>query len=113
MYISSLFTSCRLSRITHDIEHLFIECAMNSKRILIGAIYRPPGGDVDTYMESLENLLSTHLRCDELIIVDDFNLNLLNIDYSFPAATFLNVMKTYSLLHTFTKPTRIDRDIGC
>ena len=115
VYVSSHYTSCELdasSGVSHDVEYLFIECAMNDRRILIGVIYRSPGGDFDTYLGSLENSLSTHSRYDELIIAGDFNLNLLNIENSFPAANFLNLMNTYSLFSTITKPTRINRD-GC
>ena len=111
VYVRSCFIANKLDNlcgVTPDIEYMFISCSMHNKRIAVGTIYRPPARDTEVFLNTLDNMLSNISGFNEVIILGDFNLNLLNTETNTMASNFLNMMNSHFLIPTITKPTRID-----
>lgn len=93
-----------------DIEALWCELSqLNSRKILFGAIYRPPNLDPSTFMESLEEMLNRRTNeCIETVLLGDFNF-----DYISPNATTKHFQRTMNLLNLkqlINEPTRITQN---
>ena len=71
-------TKEELSSCNDDIESLFIEVKSisNSSPTFVGAIYRRPSGNPNSFIEKLSDLLSSLTPDSEAIILGDFNFNL-------------------------------------
>ena len=83
--ISNVFKSkvihpCTISLPT--IETLFIETVKENCRLLIISIYRPPNANAILCIDKLSELMSIISgNChDEIILCEDFNLDILNCD---------------------------------
>ena len=91
-------------------ETLFIEIDRpKAKNVVIGIVYRSPDQDVRTFNQFVEDLLSKLTKNENklIYIMGDFNINLLNEDVHVPTNEFIDMMTSYSLYPSITKPTRI------
>lgn len=80
---------------------------MDSGRVLhVSAIYRPPSGHKQSFFDKLE-LIVTRFSASKYYVVGDFNLDLLGCDHSINV--FCDIMQSYNLVPSVTKPTRITR----
>ena len=102
-----IISNCTISN--EIIESLFLNITIDSRRIIIGVIYRPPKCDTSQFINKLNNIYSllNIKNSDELIICGDFNFDLLNYHNHNGTTDFLNNMNTLSLSPIITKPTRI------
>ena len=81
------------------------------KAIKIMGIYRPPAGDVNRFIEILNNIIDEHdLSPSDSVLTGDFNICLLKEHHSALAQNFINFMKSYNFRPIITRPTRIDRN---
>lgn len=102
-----------LSCMMNIIECLFIEVTIRGKKnIIIGTVYRPPGGDqIDIsnfnteFCKILKNINNEKRKT--VIIAGDFNLDLQKYDSHKPTAEFLDNLLSYSYCPTINYPTRI------
>ena len=76
---------------------------------MIGVVYRPPDSDAREFNQYMENVLSTLTKGENELsyIMGGFNINLLNEDVHTPTNEFIDLMTSYSLYPSITKPTRI------
>ena len=91
-------------------ETLFIEIEREkSKNIIVGIVYRSPDQDVHEFNQFTENLLSKVSKSENKLIymMGDFNINLLNSDTHTSTSDFIDVLNSYSLYPSITRPTRI------
>ncbi len=78
-YVSDCIPTTRRLDLEHpDVECLWLECTVQSKRVLVATYYRPPGqrvNAIDNFIEKLEESLNLALACnpDLLLIMGDFN----------------------------------------
>ena len=73
------FSECEtLSKCTENIETLFVELTNTDQPITIGVIYRPPSGQISTFNYELNELLC-NIKCKNVIILGDFNINIHNL----------------------------------
>ena len=92
-----------------EIESIFIEI-VNEKQpnIIVGCLYRHPSMDIDKfnilYSQTLEKI-STEGK--EVILMGDFNINLLNTESHQESEDFLQNNLTHCLKPFITRPTRI------
>ena len=87
-------------------ESLFVEiCIPNNKNILIGAIYCPPNGNPEEFLDKFNESLSSLTRANKL--TGDFNLDLMKHETHSITAQFFEVTFSYGLIPLITKPTRI------
>ena len=107
VYIAENLSLNRLDTPADNIEALWFELSQpHSKKILFGAIYRPPNLDASTFTDSLEEMLNNHVNESlETVLLGDFNF-----DYTSPnAATknFQRIANLFNLKQLITDPTRI------
>ena len=82
----------------------------NSKLILIGNVYRPPQGDIDEFIQTIETILTTiDLSKTELYIMGDINIDF--NDKKHPATKKLSsFIKPYGLNQIIKNTTRYSKD---
>lgn len=103
------FDHSKLNISISTLECLFIRVQKKTDAgILIGVIYRPPGTPMDMFNDEMDSLLSQLLRYDkEIILLGDFNVDLLKTDSHRLTNVFYNCMSSHHLLPVITRPTRI------
>lgn len=87
---------------TRDIEIITLQC----KQIVFTTVYRPPDGNVTSFLGHLERLFS-YINDNKMNIIcgGDFNINLL-CD-SEPVKQFSLLLEEHSMINTISLPTRI------
>ena len=93
-----------------ELESVFIEIInKREKNTIVGCIYRHPSMSVTEFNNDyLMNLLEKiNLEHKNIVLMGDYNINLLNYDNSPDTSQFLNSMCSYSLFPTITQPTRV------
>lgn len=60
-----------------NIEQMWHKLNINTVTIAIGTAYRPRWVDVNTFFEALTDSISSFLNCDHIILLGDFNINVL------------------------------------
>jgi len=101
-----------------DTDSLFVELNQGSNphidnkgKTIIGVVYRPPSGNVDSFNDALKATLNKlNHKTDCLYLMGDFNINLLNYDKHLPTSNFLDILYANSILPTTTKPTRVTKN---
>lgn len=78
------------SVVNNDVEALLVECLQKGFYRKILAVYRPPSGNLSSFMLWLEEVLEQH---NDLIIAGDFNINILSLNSH---ACYTDVLKFYS-----------------
>ena len=88
----------------------------NTKKLIIGNIYRPPRNLVENYNtfinEITEITYDLQRRKGEIVIVGDFNLDLLKIDTNQHIKEFFESMLANGFLPKITLPTRLTENNG-
>ena len=82
LYINNKFNftpNDSLSLCDQDIESLFVNIAGMEKPTVVGAIYRPPSGNIQRFNYELQHIILTELTDCDAYILGDFNINLHNI----------------------------------
>ena len=116
IYVSKRFKCNIMSDLVINeaaIECIFVKILSEHRDMYIGVCYRPPISNSTLFQTFLEEKVS--LLCSasvNVIVCGDFNLDLLKIGEDSGSASFLNVMNTFFLIPTITKPTRIT-DSSC
>jgi exonuclease III len=90
-------------------ETLFIDIVNPAgKSSIIGAIYRSPNSNINSFNTSFSFLLNALPHATKNIyLTGDFNINLLNESTHSPTSNFIDLLFSHHLLPTITKPTRI------
>ena len=108
VYVAENLNSERVDILSiDDIEALWFDLSQpHSKKILFGAIYRPPNLDPSTFTENLEEMLNRRTNDhSETVLLGDFNF-----DYISPNTTtkrFQRSMNLFNLEQLINQPTRI------
>ena len=92
-----------LSRVTPVAECLFIELMYNNKKYLIGGIYRVPNTDVNTFCETINEIIEPH-RSYEIVLLGDYNI--CHLQNNRHKQELKNTMQSNSLFPTILAPTR-------
>lgn len=61
------------------IEQMWISLNMQGTRLAIGTAYRPEWVNVDEFIDSLTDSVASFSRFDNIVILGDFNINLLDV----------------------------------
>ena len=92
------------------LESTFCEIKLkNKKNVLVGCIYKHPSMNIDLFNDSFLSPLLNKISSENkfLVLMGDFNINLLHCDKSLPNANFLDTFGAYHMLPQITLPTRI------
>ena len=94
-----------------DIESQWVTIKFpNSKTILIGNVYRPPQGNVDKFIQVLDNYFSElDLSKFEIFLMGDMNIDLLDKNNE-AGKKLLNLIKPYGFCQLIKEPTRYSSD---
>ena len=97
-----------LSKLTDEIECLFVEILSQKTKTLIGCIYRPPDRSIDDFTDSIQDtLIQLNHGSNQCILTGDFNIDLLKIDSHLPTSRYVDMLHSFSFLPYITKPTRL------
>ena len=93
-----------------ELESVFIEIIQkDSKNIVVGCIYRHPcmqqSEFIDEYLKPLSEKLISENK--EVILLGDFNIDLLKCDSNKNVSDFLDIIDSANLLSNITSPTRL------
>ena len=93
-----------------NLESIFIEIInTNNKNIVVGCVYRHPGMDTNEFNEHYLSILNENLleKNKEIILMGDFNINLLRYKDDHNSTDFLDQIYSCSLIPRITFPTRL------
>ena len=96
-----------------ELESVFVEISFTHRsNIVVGCIYRHPGMSVNAFNnEHLSPLLQTLSKENKsIILLGDFNINLLKCDENLDVSNFLDILGSQLLIPQITLPTRVTRD---
>lgn len=87
-----------------DIEQMWLTLSINSFSFLIGTAYRPRWVKVDSFFDSLTESITSLNRYDYVVLMGDFNINLLNREDS-QSKQFFEFIDSVSIINHVTQPT--------
>ena len=100
-------------------DGLFVEVTIgdeiNQMKVIIGNIYRPPRDiqeNYATFNNDLSELFTSFRRAKDIILVGDFNIDLLKLHSKNYVNNFFDVMVTNSFIPRITMPTRLTDNSG-
>lgn len=95
-------------------ESVFVKVKTGKKDFkIIGNVYRPPGSNLTQFNSILENIMQqlsvnpVLKKASEIILLGDFNINLLQHETHTDTADYLNILLENGQLPLITLPTRI------
>ena len=112
LYITNLVISAVkiVDIIDNYFEFILVEITQpNCKNIIVGAIYRPPSGDLGQFNLAFDNFLNLLISdCHKhIFLAGDYNINLLRSDSHVETDVFVNNLRCHSFVPTIDKPTRV------
>ena len=94
-----------------NLESIFIEIInTNNKNIVVGCVYHHPSMDANQFSEHYLSILNEKLLLEknkEIILMGDFNINLLRYNEDHNSTDFLDQIYSCSLIPRITSPTRV------
>ena len=113
LYISNRLSSRILTEFTMmraDIELLTAAVTFFNRRYIVCNVYRPPRGDLRTFVDLLNNLhqeFVSKFADAKILMLGDFNIDLLRINRSSMPLEYLSTMYTYGFISQILQPTRV------
>ena len=107
-------SSLKYNVLNHTIlfaESLWMDITIGKRKVIIGIIYRKPNTDLSQFQNSLLSVLDD-LSVDKsnILLLGDFNVNLLPTSIDAKSNEFLTSLETIGLDQIVTSPTRITKD---
>ena len=99
-----------ISLTSEVIETMFIKYRLNSKNFVVGCIYRPPSADISLFLEEISRIIThvySNVRDVNLILLGDFNINLLSQVRNSPSLELEALMYSLGMFPLVLRPTRI------
>ena len=93
-----------------ELESCFIEVPSPKKKsLVVGCIYRHPSMNINEFNNNYLNPLLHKISMENknLVLMGDFNINLLNAEHDANISNFVDILSSYSLLPHINLPTRI------
>ncbi|CAG4957419.1 unnamed protein product [Colias eurytheme] len=90
--------------VAESIEQMWMKLSLNGQVTIVGTAYRPPWLDINKFLDALIDSISSFSWYDSIVIMGDFNVNLLNSSHvnSKKVTSFL---QTFNLTQHITQPT--------
>jgi exonuclease III len=103
-----------LNMFNNDAETIFIEVSKNmfntDRNIIVAVIYRAPNREINSFNETLNNVLNTIKNENKICyLLGDYNINLFNSDSHAHTSDFLDICFSNNFLPLINKPTRITK----
>ena len=93
-----------------NLESVFVEILSENtqKNLIVGCIYRHPKMDVCDFNKLLHELLEkVALEDKKIVLLGDFNIDLLKLDVHDDSSTYFDIVSSFGLLPTILRPSRI------
>ena len=89
------------------IECLCLEISTKtSKNLILSLNCQPPNGDTTLFEKHMKNILSKNEASKKVVIlIADFNMNLLDFDKNKRVQSFVSLMFRFGMIPTISKPT--------
>ena len=104
LYISSEYNFKVREDLTYNSNEsqcLFTEADRNNISVLIGVSYKPPSANIESYSQSLSDILDKLDNCSKkCFLAGDFNIDLLKCESHIETNSFFNRLLTYSFFPT-------------
>ena len=89
------------------VEYMWVKLLINSKNILLGILYRPPGTNLDSFFQYFEDILSDlYTSYDNIVCLGDFNINLLDLNNK--TKKLEDIADIFSMKQYIQQPTRVN-----
>uniref|UniRef100_A0A2A4JM54 Reverse transcriptase domain-containing protein n=1 Tax=Heliothis virescens TaxID=7102 RepID=A0A2A4JM54_HELVI len=87
-----------------NVEQLWLNLNVSKNKLLIGTAYRPPWLELHSFLDALTDSISGLAPYDHLILLGDFNVNMLDVDSTKTKelTEFLNYFNVQQLVQTPT-----------
>ena len=122
-YANSCYFFAMFSKVTDlcfsndEIELCTVEVTLDSHQLFILGFYRPQSGNKHTFCDLVEEILQNNiLRNKKILVLGDFNINMLDPD---PLSTnFVNLLRSYHFFPIISEATRfstvegVDSSVG-
>ena len=104
--------SSDLSVINNIIKILFIEIKKEQfgahKDMIIGVVYMPPKIAIDLFIGELLRIFNSLSKENKyVVLMGDYNVNLLNVESHNMTAEFIEMIYSFSMLPVINRPTRV------
>ena len=92
-----------------ELESTFIELKLNNSNMIIACIYKHPGFNSNTFITNYLSVILNKINKEskQIVLLGDFNINLLNYENSEDVKFFVDTVQSFSIFPTISKPTRI------
>ena len=85
------------------LEHIWLKVKLKGKALVFGNIYRPPSGNLNFFINQLDDILSQIVHIvDDIVCVGDMNVNLMKLNNP-----LTHMFEAYNFLQLIDEPTRI------
>jgi exonuclease III len=98
------------SNINENMEYLMIKFLLNDDEWHAICVYRPPNGDIDSFLDDLD-LIVSRTDSSKLIICGDFNINALN-SHDDEVKNYLDMLTSFNLQIVNRATTRVNKITG-
>lgn len=89
-------------------ECIAVEIELERRRnMVVACVYRKPGSNVETFKDSLDDLMKDLNANKSLILCGDFNIDLLKVSTHKQTSDFLDTLYSRGLYPLITKPSRV------
>lgn len=88
----------------NNVEQMWLSFTIHGKNIAIGTAYRPPWLNVELFLDALSDSVNFFSGCDSIIVLGDFNINLLDINDN-KTKLFNITLQCLNLSQIVTSPT--------
>ena len=90
------------------LESVFLELIRGGgkKNVVVGVVYRPPGGDIGSFNSEIVKILDK-VKNETCYIMGDFNIDLLKLDKHALTTEFMSTFTTSSFFPLISLPTRL------
>lgn len=89
--------------INPPVEQMWLKITLNRVKLIVGTAYRPPWLDIDIFFDALTDSISSFGNFDYIILLGDFNINLLIQDSHY--YKFYSFMQYFNLVQYVSSPT--------
>jgi len=94
-------------------ESLFIEVEHSKSNYVIGVIYRHPNTRIHDFIDDIKDILTKIIKEKKrIILMGDFNIDLLKVQNNKESERFLDTMLDNYLLPYITQPTRFTQNLN-
>ena len=111
IYIHKRLKSLEITELScneYNIECVFAKIECNEENLIVGSCYRSTRSlNTEGFTRDLTEKITNIESLGRLVLLGDFNINLMEIDTSNAVSSFIESVHSLGLIHTISCPTRV------